>query len=256
MSHNTVDLYAKMEMAIRCSPIRRRVSDPESPNQRDTYEAWPGERFELSDITDPLPMVRDNNVAWACANVLHFFYGGTKAEALRKYNKDAGRFLTMDGEWIGAYGSIAMPQVRDCIRILTADPWSRRAVVQMGGPSPSDINRPACISFLHFLNAPNGLYLRVDQRSLLLRLMPYDCAVLCNLLNYVSYWTKLPVGHLIWTVGSLHAHDVESRGELYPKVPLLLDPRDLHCSNLLYTWLENPELAPQDIQRLLARRPQ
>lgn len=203
--HNARKLYAAMLDAIDIEQYERQASDPESPQGAMTYEAAPGCRFELLDPR--LNVCGAIDEAWAVANTLHFFSGSEEAEMLEKYNKHASRFVT-EGVWHGAYGAIAMPQVNQCIERLTAYPNSRRAIVSMGENSPQDINRPACWSFLQFLQTRRGLNMLVYQRSLHLKVMPYDLIVLSNLLMHVAERVNLTVGSLIWTIGSLHATEL------------------------------------------------
>jgi hypothetical protein len=211
-------------------------------NLRDTVEAPAGCSFELREPKHNLVDCRSIDLRWATANVLHFFAATEEAGCLRKYNRFADRFLDGD-RWLGAYGAIAKPQLDECIRVLSKDCNSRRAVVSMGGPSPSDMNRPACWSHLHLLNHRDQLDLLVYQRSLNLRgVMPYDCILLCNILVWVASSLRMVAGSLRWTIGSLHTDGAEvpllssdrNRGVVLPH-SVLDDPvKCLHC-------LEHPE---------------
>lgn len=170
-----------------------------------TLEAVPGTSYCLDVPVFNVPQQRDINLQWAVANVLHFFAETERAEPLLQYNQHATRFVGCDGCMRGAYGHIAVPQIRLCISELQKDLWSRRAVISMGDLSHNDINRPACWSFLHFLYSSEQLDLLVYQRSLnLIGVMPYDCIVLTNVLFYVADALCVAPGALRWTVGSLH----------------------------------------------------
>ena len=107
--------------------------------------------------------------------------------------------------WRGAYGPIMMPQIAKCIVLLRAHPYTRRAGVSMLDGRPHNANRPACISFLQFINQRDELHLVATQRALRLDLMPHDCIILTEVLRYVSRAIGVPAGKLHWHVGSLHA---------------------------------------------------
>jgi hypothetical protein len=205
---NATELFRAMLSDVTVD--RQRISgDTHSPTQELTYEASPFQQYALSSPSHNLAVARPIDFRWAMANLLHFFAATENAKPLAPYNPRAGRFLTK-GRWIGAYGYIAMPQVLTCCERLTRSTETRRAIVSMGGPEPSDINRPACWSFLHFLSTGGQLHLHVYQRSLsLIGVMPYDCIVLSNLLIYAARKSGFYPGHLYWTVGSLHIKETE-----------------------------------------------
>lgn len=206
MAENANDLYREMVHAVWVNRHVRVSGDSASPAQQPMVEAEPGVRFVLTDPVANLPTFRDINLKWAAAYVLHFFAETDSAAPLRKYNRHADKYLTGD-TWVGAYGTIAMCQLRKCAALLTASPYSRRAIVSMGGFCDTpDLNRPACPSFFHFLCSGSRLDMILYQRSLNLPgLMPYDCALFTNILHWMSIRTSIPLGRLIWTVGSLHA---------------------------------------------------
>lgn len=204
-SSNATELYISMHSAIVSERWERQVDDPESPQTAATFEARPGQEFELRFPAYNVQVCVPFDVQWAIANALHFFATTEEAEMLEKYNRHANRF-TVDGKWVGAYGAIAMPQVRECVARLKSHPASRRAVVSMGEMLPQDINRPACWSFLQFLKCRHGLCMLVYQRSLnLTKVMPYDLVVLSNLLLHVAEEVNQEPSSLIWTIGSLHS---------------------------------------------------
>ena len=204
MAANASELYREMYAAVERCPWERAVAESASAMTQPTLEAVPGQTFTLFGPSHNYIDCRPVDEVWCAANLLHFFAATEDAEMLPKYNHLAERFLT-DGQWIGAYGAIAIPQVAVCVERLKADKHSRAAVVSMGGPEPRDINRPACWSHLHFLFYRGALDLLVYQRSLnLVGVMPYDCVVLTNLLMYAAQKLGVPHGSLRWTVGSLH----------------------------------------------------
>lgn len=227
-------MYCSMLDDVSRAGRRRQSGNPSSPMQKQTLEAEPGMTYILARPRSNLVSCRDVDVRWAAANLLHFFADTEDASTLVRYNRHAERFAP-GGQWKGAYGAIAMPQIRRCINILGEDPESRRAIVSMGEIGENDINRPACWSFLHFLYSENELDLLVYQRSLNLPgVMPYDCVLLSSILVYVATMLSLPIGSLRWTVGSLHATTPLPSVKLANARPgNLLLPTSLLCNSAL-----------------------
>lgn len=204
-------LFQEMLEDIDAIHLGRTSTDGVSPAGFPSIEAAPGRMYVISGATSNIITCKPINDKWAMANVLHFF-ADTEAygEVLRRVNPNADRFLTGD-RWVGAYGAIAMPQVRKCVSLLNESPYSRRAIVSMGGfCDDPDINRPSCWNFLHFLRTRGQLDMMLYQRSLnVWDVMPYDLILLTNLIRFVAYYVSLAVGDIHWMVGSSHRRDVE-----------------------------------------------
>jgi thymidylate synthase len=199
---NATEVYRAMRRAVLDRRNVRRADSLTQPAV--TVEAEPGLTFTVD--SDNVPCNRQIDLKWAAANALHFFAATEDARALPKYNRYAERFAP-SGVWVGAYGAIAVPQIVKCVELLRHDPYSRRAIVSMGGPEHQDINRPACWSCLHFLRHSGTLYTFCYQRSLnLYGVMPYDCVLLTNIARYVAGLCEAPWS-LRWTVGSLHMRE-------------------------------------------------
>lgn len=225
---NATELYWAMHKSIQLNDYTRTAVDGAQPNP--VQEAQPGLSFTLRVPWFNVVGAREIDRKWAVANALHFF-AATEEAPLEQYNKLATKFAP-DGRWRGAYGAIAMSQIQQCIALLREHPDTRRAIVSMGGfCEDSDLNRPACWSFLQFLHTKSGLELLCYQRSLnLYGVMPYDCVVLTNILYYVSLATRLPVGPLRWLFGSLHTraqnHSEGNRNDsIMLPYALLSDPK-------------------------------
>lgn len=240
MAANASELYHEMRASIGI--FIRTTTDLASPMKQPVQEAPVGRSFKLNSILHNVTDFRSLDLRWAYANVLHFFAGTEEAAPLVKYNKEAARFLT-GGRWLGAYGAIAMPQIGQCVDLLRVSPDTRRAIVSMGGfCEEPDQNRPACWSFLHFLKQ-DELHMVVYQRSLhLSRVMPYDCILLTNILNYVAFLSGMKPGTLTWVIGSLH----DSPGDLYRtaqrNITALLPTSILMSSETCYKLLEQPQV--------------
>lgn len=248
-SANATEMFIAMESAVSMYKHTRTTTDPESPQTSSTLEAKPCSVFELSSPVHNVQVCVPMDRKWAIANAIHFFSASEKADALFQYNRHASKFLSNEaGEyfWRGAYGAIAMPQIQECIPRLRQHPDTRRAVISMGGASPQDINRPACWSFLQFLNSLDGLNLLVYQRSLnLTRVMQYDLIVLTNILSYVAKSVAMPVGSLYWTIGSLHTVGEYTINRAGQRNASLLLPFEVMESPLLCAdILQRPEKYP------------
>lgn len=226
--------YLHMCDDIYGSGYRRKVSDARSPQLSDTYEAASGRQY----VIEPYNSAVECDRRWAAANVLHFFTGDEEAGVLRCYNKHADRFLTGD-RLIGAYGPIALPQLRRCIDTLTSDTQSRRAFVSMGEALPIDVNRPACWNVLHFLSRGTTLDILVYQRSLNLAVFPYDCVLFANILCFMAQNVGFNCGVVRWTIGSLHA--VGPRKERRADANILCPVSDLNDASLCSRLLETGE---------------
>jgi len=239
---NACELYRGMWSAIREHKYVRRVESSPACDGF-TFEAKPGTTFELTNPLFNVVTERPIDRRWALANVLHFFAATEEAGVLRKYNARAGKYLTGD-RWIGAYGAIAVPQIEQCIAALQLDPFTRAAVVQMGGPIPRDVNRPACWSHLHFLFGRYGLDLLVYQRSCnFTKVMPYDLVVLTNVLIRVAETLGRSVGSLFWTFGSLHSIEPNPAFESGSRNESILVPSDA-SRDTCFDALRNPEAYP------------
>lgn len=231
---DATELFDSMIEQIRRGQYVRQSEDASSPQQRSTLEAAPFQKFVLLNPRRNFVRCKPVDDVWAAANTLHFFADTEEASILRKYNpRQCDKFLTSDGRWIGAYGAIAMRQIRWCIEKLKQNRWTRRAFVSMGEGHPEDVNRPACWNHIQFLYWNGALHMHVFQRSLnLWNVMPYDCVVLTNVLNVVSELTDTLLGSLEWTIGSLHVvpgfdirHDyVSSREQMIFSPRMLSEP--------------------------------
>jgi thymidylate synthase len=239
VANNATELYREMASAVYKYSSKRKSDDTSSPNRNNTIEAMPGCSFNLTNYQRNVPLCRSIDLRWATANVLHFFANTEEAAPLLVYNKNASRFL-VDGKWKGAYGAIAVPQLHKCIWLLRNQPYTRRAIVSMGDLSTMDYNRPACWSFIHFLQNNGNLDMLVYQRSLSLAVMPYDLVMLTNILRFVAVGAGIPAGVLRWTVGSLHATVGDTPTDGHSDTSVLLPVHILQDQNSCYAILENP----------------
>lgn len=245
-------VFDRMVQDAKTSGITRRVTDRTSPMQKQVLEAPFGTTYVITEVSHNVVRSKSIDLKWATANTLHFFAGTEEAGVLRQYNEHADRFLTGD-RWIGAYGAIAMPQIRDCCKLLRSDPQSRRAVVSMGGYNPEecDINRPACWNMLHFMANGSKLDMLVYQRSLnIVNVMPYDAIVLTNVLIYVALETHMDIGSLYWTVGSAHMPNVSYAAASNPVQNLYVPAATLQPS-MCMDMLKQPEVYYYDFLRYL-----
>ena len=209
---NADELFLAMLGEIRRQRRSRRVVEDSSPQKDDTVEAAFCS-FSLKNVTLNCTSIRAVNVKWALANALHFFTASEEAGSIRQYNELADRYLT-DGMWIGAYGAVAVPQLRKCAELLNKDPGTRRAcatILTTDAHDRHNANVPPCPLCLHFLSDGKQLSMAVYQRSLnLFGVMPYDCVLLTNVLRWACLQTGAQYGELHWFVGSLHCRRATS----------------------------------------------
>jgi thymidylate synthase len=230
-----------MYKAINTCYLMRKSTDIESPMQECTYEAI-GQSFVLDELEWNVP--GDVKLQWALANILHFFAETEEAEVLQRYNQRAHKFLDAD-HLKGAYGPILMPQLRACRSRLKENFSTRRAVAYMHTQTPENINIPACWTSLHFLSSAKSLDLLVYQRSMNMAVMPYDCSLLTNILNWI---TDKP-GVLRWFIGSLHSEKIIKDKDLSTS---LIVPREiLDDGALCFRALLNPEILPEPLRSIL-----
>lgn len=243
---NATQAYVKMQEAIRSHSFTRTVTDNTSPRQEAVYEAPMFSRFVLNEPCTNVPTIPLDR-RWAIANVLHFFADTDRAAPLLGYNeKQARRFIAMNGfgEWLweGAYGYYAMDKVRECVKLLLADRMTRRAIVSMGNDCDyRSVNLPHCWNLLQFLSDGDALHVGVSQRSLSMRVYPYDLVVLSNVLRYVAMKTNHNIGSLTWTIGSLHADDPRTAG-YYDQTSIQLPLEVMSDPKLAWSWLEDEDL--------------
>jgi thymidylate synthase len=256
---NMSSVYISMLHAVTDSSRTRKSADPMSPCQQEVHEASPGQTFHaiapLINVVD----TRSFDLRWAVANVLHFFAETEEANVLSKYNANASKFLDASGRFLdGAYGPIALSQLRKCVERLKACASSRRAIVYMDTDTPENVNVPSCWSFFQFLVQGSILHMCFTQRSLSLAVMPYDAILLTNILHWVGSQLELPLYAMHWNVGSLHGDAGKQAARASVPLQLLLpsallsNPRqcldELHdpgCTNklpMLYShWLRSTE---------------
>lgn len=251
MAADATGLFAEMYADVVGSGLKRQVSDPLSPQREEMLEALPGRSYTMWQLNRNVPGQRSVDLRWAIVNTLQFFADTDYAKWLRVYNTQADRFLTGD-RWVGAYGPLAMWQIRECIGQLKKDSATRRAIVTMGDLIECDANRPSCINCIHFLTRQGKLDMCVYQRSLnLWGVMPYDCVLLTNILCYVARATGIEVGILRWTIGSLH---MPQGCELSAKHDLngVILPYEVLCHTLeCQDWLRRPEFAREPYRSIL-----
>ncbi len=257
-TYDATSLMEAMHRAVLDGGFERRSSDEASPQKAATQEAEPGRSFDVTCPLRNIPQQRQVDLRWALANTLHFFSAREDAKPLFRYCKQAARFLDADGRWDGAYGAIAVPQLRACVELLHRGPFSRRAVVSMGGPELSTLHRPACWNFLHLLRCGPRLDLLVYQRSLnLFGVMPYDLVVLSNVMRWAAAEVGATVGCLRWTVGSLHTvGEAPSQGSWGQPTELLIPPALLGDADACWASLEDETLFDEvlDVSTRTAKR--
>ena len=124
-------------------------------------------------------------------------------------------YLDEDGYLAGAYGPKIREGLQNVYLKLTADPWSRQALVSIWSPLEDlgQLNLMCTVS-LHFFQTEKGLDLHVYMRSNDLNWgTPYDIPAFCFLQTMMAAALNVPVGTYHHTAGSFHIYE-----ENMPKV--------------------------------------
>ena len=171
-------------------------------------------------LTDPrrrlvdLPPGRVINPAFAVAETL-WILSGSDDPWIFQYNRALTRY-TDDGRLQGAYGPRMrrwhgrIDQLDQVRRVLTRDPDSRQAVIQLFDPDRDTRGHrdvPCTLNYRFFLR--NGrLHMHTTMRSQDLWLgFPYDIFATTVLHELLAGWLGVDLGHYHHFVDSLHLYD-------------------------------------------------
>ncbi len=130
----------------------------------------------------------------------------------------------------GAYGPRLRYGLAQCVELLKADPWSRRACASVwNSGAQSETNDLPCTLTMQFMLAANmwvngepqiALDMHVSMRSNDLNWgLPNDIAAFSIIHMIMARLTNLPLGHYHHTVGSLHYYMQGENGESEPDLP-------------------------------------
>jgi thymidylate synthase len=171
-------------------------------------------------LTDPrrrlvdLPPDRVINPAFAVAETL-WILSGSDDPWIFQYNRALTRY-TDDGRLQGAYGPRMrrwhgrIDQLDQVRRVLTRDPDSRQAVIQLFDPDRDTRGHrdvPCTLNYRFFLRS-GRLHMHTTMRSQDLWLgFPYDIFATTVLHELLAGWLGVDLGHYHHFVDSLHLYD-------------------------------------------------
>ena len=172
-------------------------------------------KIMLNDINQNIVSVRGISPSYLFGEWLWYFTGRNDMKFISKFGSMWER-LSDDGVTNNsAYGYIMQKkfgfnQVEKIIELLTEDPVSRRAVININTPNPSVITTKdePCTIALQFLIRKNKLHCTAIMRSNDIWLgFPYDVAFFTELQKYIA--DQLGVGYGSYThfVVSMHLYD-------------------------------------------------
>ncbi|MGH3800145.1 MAG: thymidylate synthase [Pseudonocardiaceae bacterium] len=200
-------------------------------------------------LTDPrrrlvdLPPDRVINPAFAVAETL-WILSGSDDPWIFQYNRALARY-TDDGRLQGAYGPRMrrwrgrVDQLDQVRRILTRDPDSRQAVIQLFDPEQDTRGHrdvPCTLNYRFFLRG-DQLHMHTTMRSQDLWLgFPYDVFAATILQELLAGWLGVELGTYHHFVDSLHLYDkhTDSAANLpaEPQPSLLMSPISVEWDGL------------------------
>lgn len=172
-------------------------------------------KIVLNDITENIVSVRGISPSYLFGEWLWYFTGRNDVKFISAFGK-IWEQMSDDGVTNNsAYGYImqkkfGFDQVEKVIQLLTVDPSSRRAVININTPNPRmiDTKDEPCTIALQFLIRNGKLHCTTMMRSNDVWLgFPYDVAFFTELQKYIA--DRLEVGYGSYThfVVSLHLYD-------------------------------------------------
>lgn len=172
---------------------------------------------EISDIRSRQVILtnRHNNIFASIAETMWVICGRDDLEYLGAYLKRASDFSDDGTTWRAGYGPRirnwnGIDQLSEVMRILRADPLSRRAVIGIYDPDRDFVESRdvPCNNWLHFLIRDEKLHLHVAARSTDIwwgfsGINAFEWTVL---LEMMSRWLGYEPGHLVFFTSSMHLY--------------------------------------------------
>jgi hypothetical protein len=191
-----------------------------------------GEGFTLLNPLDRFPhqQSRNLNLVNAVALTALLLSGEQEITNIAFYNQRASSFADDGRRMIGAHGWRLRTQIWSLVRLLRADPHTRRAMVSVYGPD--DISRRSkdvpCVATLQFFIRHGALDLCVQMRSQsAVMVMPYDVFTFTVLQELIAQELHVGVGFYHHYCNNLHYFQREQsflNTILDDDVPLMTDP--------------------------------
>ena len=203
VSTNIDDLYLTV--------VKDLLHAPQVGNTRELNNV----KLVLKDITNNIVSIRDVSPSYLFGELLWYFNGDNSLKFISQFSSFWNK-LSDDGETCNsAYGHLIQDaygfnQVEKVIKLLTDDPNSRRAKININVPNEKvDITKDEpCTMSLHFILRNNKLYCTAVMRSNDIWFgFPYDVAFFTELQKYIADRLGVKYGWYTHFVISLHMYD-------------------------------------------------
>ena len=172
-------------------------------------------KIEIEDVTNSIVSVRNISLTYLLGEFLWYFNGSQSMEYITKYSS-FWKNISDDGVTSNsAYGYIlkykhGFNQIEKIIELLTKDPNSRRAVMNINVPNERVIETKdePCTIALQFLVRNNKLYCTAIMRSNDIWFgTPYDWAFFIELQKYIADRLNLGYGTYTHFATSFHVYE-------------------------------------------------
>lgn len=174
--------------------------------------------IEISDIRSRQVIAtnRHNNIFASIAESMWVICGRNDMEYLGAYLKRASEFSDDGTTWRAGYGPRirnwnGIDQLSEVVRILRADPLSRRAVISIYDPDRDFVESldVPCNNWLHFLVRDGKLHLHVAARStdIWWGFSGINAFEWTLLLEMMSRWLDYEPGRLVFFSSSMHLYE-------------------------------------------------
>lgn len=172
-------------------------------------------KIEISDVSNSIVSVRNISLTYLLGEFLWYFNGSQSMEYISKYST-FWKHISDDGVTSNsAYGYIlkykhGFDQIEKVIELLTVDPSSRRAVININIPNERVIETKdePCTIGLQFLNRDGKLHCTAIMRSNDIWFgTPYDWAFFIELQKVIADRLGLDYGTYTHFATSFHVYD-------------------------------------------------
>lgn len=172
-------------------------------------------KIEIDDVSDSIVSVRNTSLNYLLGEFLWYFNGSQSMEYISKYST-FWKHISDDGVTSNsAYGYLLMHkhgfnQIEKIIELLTVDPNSRRAVININVPNVHVIETKdePCTIALQFVNRDGKLHCTAIMRSNDIWFgTPYDWAFFIELQKVIADRLGLGYGTYTHFATSFHAYE-------------------------------------------------
>lgn len=167
----------------------------------------PYSKFNLLDVAS-----RKLSYKFAVAEWLWMMFGRSDVATIKQYNENITRFSDNGETFAGAYGPHIRGQRAKILHLLSTDPNTRQAVIEIPRPYAPTKDEPCTLS-LQFLNRDSALHCIATMRSSDVWLgLPYDVFNFTQIQNCFAGALELERGWFSLNAGSSHLYDRDRQG--------------------------------------------